>query len=66
MPRREIREGSGIWAWENEPGLRGHIAIGRWCRSQGSDGRVTFRDQAGDEVRTRGRKGAGKGLSSVR
>lgn len=51
------KEGSGIWTWVNGPRLRGHVAIGRGSRRQGSDGKIILRDQAGDSVRTRSRKG---------
>lgn len=35
--------------------IRGHVAISTGCKSQGGDGRVTLRDQAGEGVRTSGR-----------
>ena len=35
--------------------IRAHVAINRGCKSQGGDGRVTLRDQAGEGVRTSGK-----------
>lgn len=42
----------------NGPRFRGHVAIGTGSRRQGSNGKIMLRDQAGDTVRTRSRKGS--------
>lgn len=42
--------------------IRGHVAISKRCKSQGGDGRVMLRDQAGEGSELGAGSGAGKEL----
>lgn len=57
MARKEVRVRAGVWAWVKVPRLGGHVAIG-W------EGNI--RDQAGDGIRTKGKKEDRAGLDKGR